>query len=124
MTNDELKWYLEYGIDNISGTLVNISDKYKLFLADGYRFYILHNECGHIGIILDMDSVDLHLYLDENFRGQGLVTEAIKNFVIPFGKILGKKNQRVTFYDEKVKKIFENCGFEEIDNFKMEYIYE
>jgi hypothetical protein len=59
-----------------------------------YSFYFIKNEGNYIGAVLDMGS-DLHWYINGKSRGNGYLTKALKEVVLPH-LFLKKSKQRIT----------------------------
>lgn len=71
------------------------------------NFYFIKNENStYIGSVLDMEQ-DLHWYILQEYRGNGYLTKAMKNVIIPH--LLQKRNEQKITIDETL------IGFE---NFK------
>lgn len=61
-----------------------------------YTFYCIKNENGqYISIVLDM-SRDLHWFVKKEYRGNGYLTKALRNSILPFIFQQERDEQRIT----------------------------
>lgn len=106
--------------------LININEQNCIELNSKtfYDFYLLKNEGQaekkYTGIILDMTS-DLHIFILEEFRGQGHLTSTLNQTILPFlAKYKNREHQLLTFESKEVKEYFiNNFDFTENGNLSV-----
>ena len=80
--------------------------------VDGYNFYLLHAETGEcIGAVLDMVT-DLHAFIKEPFRRNGITSTALRNIILPHIFSRGRTDQDVTFRSGEARGLVLKLGFE------------
>lgn len=92
-------------------------------------FYCIKNDKQYVGIVYDMSS-DLHWYMKKEYRGNGYLTKALKEIILPF-ILRDKDEQRITISryeigDENFKaseKVAISSGFKLQDEFNEKYEY-
>ena len=69
---------------------------------ESYNFFFVKNEQGiYVGAVLDMGN-DLHILVKEAFRGEGHLTKAIHETILPKLYQSGRKKQRITFENPEI----------------------
>jgi hypothetical protein len=97
-----------------------------------YTFYCIKNkENKYVGLVLDMDS-DLHWFIKKEHRGNGYLTNALKNSILPYIFQNKRDEQRITINRNEIgannfnssQKVALSVGFvqQNIDNNKCEYL--
>lgn len=85
-------------------------EKKSPFCKDNY--YFIKNKNKFVGIIQDRGN-DLHWYLKKEYRGQGIMTTALKNYILPH--ILKNKKEQIITTDSRE----EQCLFEKSNNLAL-----
>lgn len=69
-----------------------------------YDFYLVRANAGeaYVGIVLDMTTEDLHVWMKQAFRGVGHMCAALNTVVFPRFFQLGRERQRITFQDDAI----------------------
>ena len=83
---------------------------------EGYLFYFINSEGGTcIAAILVMGTVDLHVFVKQEYRRQGIMSRALSNVVLPHLFLNDRKIQRATFNSTEGKRLLEKVGFTILD---------
>lgn len=147
MTNEQLNEYIdelnsEYNpekvfLRKISPTIdfakfwtkePNLSDKPEYHYSSYDFFFIKDQNDKYIGTVLDMGG-DLHWYLKEKYRKQGILSKALKQTILPF-IFYEREEQRITISKNTIgEKAYKNSisvanrlGFKPIDKEESEFI--
>ena len=84
-----------------------------------YDMYFIKNEQGiYVGSILDMGIQDLHVFIKQEYRKQGHLTRALKEYVLPYLFSHGRAYQKITYKDEIARQHALKFGFKEIEEGK------
>lgn len=78
----------------------------------GDRFYFVRDERDRfIAAIFDMGPNDLHVFVREAYRRQGVMSRALHEVVLPHMFLNGRKTQEATFISVASRGMLEKVGF-------------
>jgi GNAT superfamily N-acetyltransferase len=86
--------------------------KGEVFGEQGYTMFFIRGDAGpFVAIVLDMGAGDIHIYLQREHRGKGLMERALKDVILPFLFKSGRPEQKVTFARQGVGRFLQRLGF-------------
>lgn len=87
------------------------------FGEEGYNFYLVYSEDRRcVAAILSMGPDNLHVYVKEEYRRQGIMTRALRDVVLPHLLRNTQTEQRVTFNAIESRGMLEKAGFTIMDD--------
>lgn len=129
-TNNDIEYLIKYKLTTIFDYATNLSEeeKNKIIIyvnhhvrsdVNNYKLILINNKIvGCLLYITYEDGLMLdEIYLEENYRGQGIGTSILKTI------LLDNKNIYLWVYKENVKaiKLYNNLGFKVIEDTENRY---
>lgn len=86
-------------------------------IPKGWEFYFIHASEGGpcVAAVFVMDAVDLHVFVKPEYRRKGLMTNALRDVILPH-IMLERSEQRVTFESVEARGLIEKVGFDILDD--------
>jgi hypothetical protein len=106
--------------DNVWTAHVWLNEPQGFCGQDGYKFYFIYNESDCVAAVFVMGTCDLHCFVKESFRRNGIMSRALKDIILPHLFLDGRCKQKVTFIDSTARGLVEKIGFHIIDDTSAE----
>jgi len=83
----------------------------------GYSFYLVYSDAVCVAAFLWMGSDDLHVFVKEEFRGRGIMSNAMRNIILPHLFLTHETmtEQHAQFSAPESKRLLEQVGFAVVD---------